>query len=68
MPYPIRQSQLSATLTFHLPWAAKDVLTSLQRRLSADGYMVVSGPRTTGDGYYETCILGPEGIQIEVTE
>ena len=32
------------------------------------GYQVVSGPRTTGDGYYESCILGPEGIQIEVTE
>ena len=31
------------------------------------GYKVTSGPRTTGDGYYESCILGPEGIQIEVT-
>ena len=31
------------------------------------GYRVTSGPRTTGDGYYESCILGPEGIQIEVT-
>ena len=38
------------------------------RRLAADGYTVTSGPRTTGDGYYESCILGPEGIQIEVTE
>ena len=27
-----------------------------------------TGPRTTGDGYYESTILGPEGIQIEVTE
>ena len=40
----------------------------LTRRLAADGYTVTSGPRTTGDGYYENCILGPEGIQIEVTE
>ena len=31
------------------------------------GYQVTSGPRTTGDGYYESCILGPEGIQIEMT-
>ena len=31
------------------------------------GYQVTSGPRTTGDGYYESCILGPEGIQIEIT-
>ena len=40
----------------------------LTLRLAADGYTVTSGPRTTGDGYYESCILGPEGIQIEITE
>ena len=40
----------------------------LTRRLAADGYTVTSGPRTTGNGYYESSILGPEGIQIEVTE
>ena len=40
----------------------------LTRRLADDGYPVLSGPRTTGDGYYESCILGPERIQIEVTE
>lgn len=40
----------------------------LTRRLAADGYTVTSGPRTTGDSYYESSILGPEGIQIELTE
>ena len=40
----------------------------LTRRLAADGYTITSGPRTTGDGYYESCILGPEGIQIELSE
>ena len=40
----------------------------LTRRLAADGYTVTSSPRTTGDGYYESSILGPEGIQIEITE
>ena len=40
----------------------------LTRRLADDGYPVLSGPRTTGDGYYESCILGPERILIEVTE
>ena len=40
----------------------------LTRRLAADGYTITSGPRTTGDGYYESSILGPEGIQIELTE
>ena len=40
----------------------------LTRRLTADGYTVTRDPRTTGDGYYESSILGPEGIQIEITE
>ena len=34
---------------------------------SNDGYHVVSGPRTTGEGYYEICIIGVEGNQIELT-
>ena len=41
-----------------------DALTSL---LASDGYPVYSGPRTTGDGYYESCILGFEGNLIEIT-
>lgn len=44
--------------------AAVDALTA---RLAADGYEVLSGPRTTGDGYYESCILDAEGNQIEIT-
>ena len=39
----------------------------LTKRLKDDGYEVVSGPRTTGDGYYESCIVGIEGNQIELT-
>lgn len=41
-----------------------DVLTA---ELKADGNEVVSGPRTTGDGYYESCIVAIEGNQIEIT-
>ncbi len=38
----------------------------LTGRLKADGYKMVSGPRVTGDGYYESCILDLEGNEIEV--
>ena len=34
--------------------------------LEQDGYTVVSMPRTTGDGYYESCVLDPDGNQIEI--
>lgn len=46
---------------------SRQAVDSLTARLSADGYMVISGPRTTGDGYYESCILGPENNLIELT-
>ena len=41
-----------------------DELTAL---LKADSYEVLSGPRTTGDGYYESCVVAVEGNQIEIT-
>ena len=40
---------------------------ALTFRLQAEGYQVLSGPRTTGDGYYESCVEGPEKILIEIT-
>jgi lactoylglutathione lyase len=35
--------------------------------LRTDGYRVVNGPRHTGDGYYESLILDPDGNQVEIT-
>jgi Lactoylglutathione lyase and related lyases len=46
----------------------KEMVDKLTSRLQENGYDVLSGPRTTGDGYYESCILGPEGNLIELTE
>ncbi len=43
--------------------AALDALTA---RLHEDGYPVVSGPRVTGDGYYESCVLDPDGNCVEL--
>ena len=39
----------------------------LTAKLQSDGYDVISAPRTTGDGYYESCIIDLEGNQIELT-
>ena len=46
---------------------SKEKVYELTELLKADGYEVVSGPRTTGDGYYESCIVAIEGNQIEIT-
>ncbi len=46
---------------------SKEQVDLLTERLRSDGYEVVSGPRMTGDGYYESCIAGIEGNLIELT-
>lgn len=46
---------------------SKEKVDSLTDRLRSDGYVVVGEPRTTGDGYYESVILDPEGNIIEIT-
>ena len=43
---------------------AVDILTN---QLENDGYTVTSYPRTTGDGYYESCVLDPDGNVVEIT-
>ena len=60
---------LARTGYIHLAFSvgSQENVDELTKRLKADGYEVVSGPRTTGDGYYESCILGPEENQIEIT-
>jgi len=54
----------------HLAFSAgsKGAVDSLTARLESDGYKVISGPRTTSDGYYESSVLDPENNQIEITE
>ena len=47
---------------------SREKVDELTERLRSAGYQVVSGPRTTGDGYYESCIVVIEGNQIEITE
>jgi lactoylglutathione lyase len=39
----------------------------LTKTLADDGYKVIGEPRTTGDGYFESVILDPDGNRIEIT-
>lgn len=40
----------------------------MTEKFRADGYTIESEPRRTGDGYYESVILDPEGNLIEIVE
>ena len=73
MQKPVMQDPektLTRTGFIHLAFSlgSKEAVDALTERMKADGYEVISGPRTTGDGYYESCIVGFEGNQIEITE
>lgn len=46
---------------------SKEKVDELTAKLKEDGYEIISGPRITGDGYYESCVVGIEGNQIEIT-
>lgn len=42
-------------------------VNGITNELMKAGYKVVSEPRFTGDGYYESCILDPDGNRLEIT-
>lgn len=45
---------------------SKDGVDMLTERLRTDGYVIAGEPRTSGDGYYESVVLDPEGNYIEL--
>ena len=64
------EKTLNRTGYVHIAFSlgSKEAVDELTERLKNDGYQVINGPRITGDGYYESCIVGIEGNQIEITE
>ena len=45
---------------------SKEKVNELTEIFRKDGYKIIGEPRTTGDGYYESVILDPEGNRIEL--
>ncbi len=63
------EKPLNRTGFIHIAFSvgSRDRVDELTQQLKADGFSIVSGPRTTGDGYYESCIVAVEENQIEIT-
>ena len=46
---------------------SREAVEALTERLGRDGYRILDGPRTTGDGYYESSALDLDENRIEIT-
>jgi lactoylglutathione lyase len=53
---------------FAISVGGKEKVDELTERLRKDNFSIESEPRTTGDGYYESVVLDPEGNYVEISE
>ena len=53
----------------HIAFSVADraCVDELVRRAHSEGRTVVLEPHRTADGYYEACILDPDGNRVEIT-
>ena len=63
---PASRGDLKGLAHFAISVGSKESVDSYAERFRADGYTILSEPRTTGDGYYECAIADPEGNYVEV--
>ena len=52
---------------FAVSVGSEALVDELTQRLRHDGFPILDGPRRTGDGYYESITLDPDGNRIEIT-
>lgn len=65
---PARRGFVKGIAHFSFSVGSKEKVDALTERLRAAGYTVASEPRTTGDGYYESAVLDPEGNYVEISD
>ncbi len=62
-----KETQHTGLIHLAISVGDKHAVDSLTAQLKQDGYHVIGEPRTTGDGYYESIVLDPDGNRIEIT-
>lgn len=61
---PIEENKLGLT---HLAFSfdSQEAVLELTEKLRSQGHIIAGEPRTSGDGYFESVILDPDGNRIE---
>lgn len=67
MGTPVSRGNLMGLAHFSIAVGSPEMVDTLTERLRKDGYTILSEPRTTGDGYYESAVADPEGNYVEIT-
>ncbi len=62
-----KHNKVSGLAHFAIAVGSGKLVDQLTERLRSDGYSIAGEPRITGDGYYESTVLDPEGNHIEIT-
>jgi len=58
--------QFSGLVHFSIQTGSISRVKEITEDLRKDGFKIVSEPRITGDGYYESVILDPDGNRVEI--
>ncbi|AXB33342.1 glyoxalase [Vibrio campbellii] len=59
--------QLTGLAHFAFALGSEQAVDQLTKTLVYNGYQWIDGSRQTGDGYYESCVLDPDGNRLELT-
>ncbi|MGQ8337513.1 VOC family protein [Sunxiuqinia sp. A32] len=62
----IQEKQYLGLTHFAIKAGSKERVDKLTQQLKEDGFKILGEPRTTGDDFYESVILDPEGNRIEI--
>ena len=58
--------QFTGLIHFAIKVDSRTDVDKLTNIIKSDGFKVISEPRITGDGYYESVILDPDGNRVEI--
>jgi lactoylglutathione lyase len=67
IPERAQEEETMGLTHFAIAVGDKEKVDALTAQLRANGHKVIGEPRTTGDGYYESVVLDPDGNRIEIT-
>ncbi len=58
--------QYTGIIHFAINVGSRKEVDRITDLLKKDGFKVIGEPRTTGDGFYESIILDPDGNRVEI--